>query len=112
MNIRRRRLGLGMRLTIATVMVMAVTYLMGITYELPRLWIAFLPTLTLGVMMDRGLVKENAAPRTRRRINMRRAAVWPLLLIAGVQIGFSALHWTLLDARESEYRLLSERLFN
>ena len=39
--------------------------------------------------------------------------VWrPLALIVVVQICFTALHWTVFDVRESEYRLISERLWN
>jgi hypothetical protein len=76
---------------------------LGVTYELPRLWIAFLPTLTLGFAI--------ASPLLRGRGFHVRAAT-AMVLIVGAQLVFTALHWTMLDARESETRLISHRFYN
>ena len=80
---------------------MLTTYLVGITYELPRLWIAFLPLLLLGVTADVPLLHG----RTTRR------ALKPVMLVVIVSLVVSSWHWTLLDVRESEYRLETGRFF-
>jgi hypothetical protein len=104
LSLRRWRMNFGTRLALCTVAVMLLIYgPLGVTYELPRLWIAFLPTLTLGVAI--------ASPLLRGHGCHQRAAM-ALVLIVGVQLVFTALHWTLLDAREAEYRLISNRLYN
>ena len=103
LNVRRLRRGdgLGRRLLICTFVTMALTYVLGVPYELPRLWVAFLPPLALGAMIDLPMFHGADARR-----------VWrPLAAIVTVQVLFTALHWTMYDARESEYRLLSERLW-
>ncbi len=103
LTLRRRQLGFGARLALCTTGVMLLIYgPLGVTYELPRLWIAFLPTLALGLAIDLPLFRG-------RGYHAR--AVRALVLIAAVQIAFTALHWTLFDARESEYRLLNERYY-
>jgi hypothetical protein len=104
LSLRRWRMNFGTRLAICTFAVMLLIYgPLGVTYELPRLWIAFLPTLTLGVAI--------ACPLLRGRGFHKRAAV-ALVLIVGVQLVFTALHWTMLDAREAEYRLITNRFYN
>jgi len=92
--------GIGLRLTVCTVAVMLVTYFVGLSWELPRLWVAFVPTLTLGVMADRPLAHARS-PRS----------LWPLVLIAAVQLLYCGVHGSILDARESEYRIISQRLY-
>jgi hypothetical protein len=104
LTIRRRRLGFGARIALCTAAIMLLTYgPFGMTYELPRLWIAFLPPLVLGLAIDHPMLCGRFLPLR---------AVQALVLIAAVQIGFTALHWTIFDAREVEYRLSTERLFN
>lgn len=99
----RRRLNLGTRLVICTAGAMAFIYLViGLTYELPRLWVVFLPPLALGLAMD--------APLLRGRGPHRRAAV-ALATLVVAQVAFTAFHWTIFDAREAEYRLISKRLY-
>jgi hypothetical protein len=93
----------GRRLLLCTLGAMAATYVLGIPYELPRLWVAFLPPLALGAMIDLPLFHAEGSPRRGWR---------PLAMIVAVQICFTALHWTLFDVRESEYRLTTERLWN
>jgi hypothetical protein len=98
----RRSLGFGGRLALTTGAVMLLTYFMGVTYELPRLWVAFLPLLTLGLAMDLSLLKGRGAHR-----NVGKT----LVLIVTVQLVATGLHWTLFDVREAEYRLLTKRLY-
>jgi hypothetical protein len=100
----RRRLHFGTRLALTTLAVMLLIYFaMGVTYELPRLWVAFLPPLTLGLAIDFPLLRGRGEHR-------RVAAV--LTLIVLVQIVFTAFHWTFFDAREAEYRLSSNRFYH
>lgn len=104
LNLRRLRRGgdFGRRLLLCTLATMGATYFIGVPYELPRLWVAFLPPLALGAMIDLPMFHAEQAQR-----------VWrPLALIVAVQIGVTALHWTMLDVRESEYRLITQRLWS
>ena len=103
LSLRRRRMNFGTRLAICTVAVMLLIYFVaGVTYELPRLWVAFWPTLVLGVAIDSPLLRGRGRhPRVARA----------LVLIVLVQTAFTAFHWTLFDAREAEYRLVSKRFF-
>lgn len=101
LDVRRPRRGFGRRLLICTAAVMLFTYLIGVTYELPRLWIAFLPELTLAVMADRPLLHGRTPRRTWRAI----------ALIAVAQISLTAIFASFLDVRESDYRLFEHRLY-
>jgi len=101
LTIRRRCLGFGTKLALCTAAIMLATYLTVVTYELPRLWVAFLPPLTLGVMIDLPLMRATQGKPLRA-----------LMLLAALQIAFTAVHWSQLDARESEYRLITQRFFN
>ncbi|WP_428937170.1 hypothetical protein [Fontivita pretiosa] len=102
----RRRLhrirGLGTPILVSTVAIMLLTYLIGVTYELPRLWIAFLPLLTLGICADQPLLKSDPARR----------AVTALIILLTLHIASTALHFSLLDPREAEYRLSTRRYFD
>ena len=78
---------------------MALSYTLGVSWELPRVWIAYLPLLFLAVMIDVPLFRF-----------ANRRALRPMLTIAIASMLFTAIHWTLLDVRESEYRaILTER---
>jgi hypothetical protein len=104
LTLRRPRLNFGTRLAICTAVIMLIIYgPLGVTYELPRLWIAFLPPLTLGLGMSVPLLKI-------RTIHPRVAQA--LALIVAMHIAFTALHWTLFDARESEERLTNQRFYD
>jgi hypothetical protein len=104
LSLRRRRLNFGTRLAICTAAVMVLIYgPFGVTYELPRLWIAFLPTLTLGLAID--------CPLLRGRGSHPRAVIGMVLIVAA-QLVFTAMHWTMLDAREAEYRLVTNRFYS
>jgi len=103
LSLRRLRLMFGTRLAICTVTVMVLIYfVIGLTYELPRLWVAFLPPLTLGLAIDRPLLHA-------RRDHPR--ATNALLAIVLTQVIFTSLHWTIFDARESEFRITSGRFY-
>lgn len=87
------------QLLAATVPVMAVTYFVGVPYELPRLWVVFIPFLTLGLFA--------VTPMT---YSVRARQVVALLTLLSLLAALA--HWTRLDPRESEYRLTSGRHFN
>jgi hypothetical protein len=101
-----RHMNFGTRLAICTMAVMLLIYIvMGVTYELPRLWVAFLPTLLLGLAIDRPMLR--ATPRGE---HPRVAKALALIVI--VHVVFTTMHWTLFDARESEYRLSTQRYYH
>jgi hypothetical protein len=83
----------GARLLACVVISMALSYALGVSWELPRVWIAYLPLLFLAVMIDVPLFKY-----------ANRRALRPILTIAIVSVIFTVIHWTMLDVRESEYR--------
>lgn len=97
----RSREPLARPLLVATGAAMAITYVVGVSYELPRLWVAFLPTLTLGAMAAAPLFRDES-PRGRPA----------LLALALAQIAFSAVHFCVMDARQSEQRITSGRMFS
>jgi hypothetical protein len=104
LRVSRPRVGFGTLLTICTALTLLIIYApLGVTYELPRLWIAFLSPLTLGLAIDRPLFARGVAPHGK--------AIRALVLIVAVQFAFTAVHWTLFDARESEFRLTTNRFF-
>ena len=91
---------LGSHLFLVTAVVLVVT--VGFTnLETPRLWIPFVPLLLLG-----GLLRGPFAAS----IGRRRALF--LAVLVTVQISCSAAQWCLMDARETEYRLLPDEQGN
>lgn len=87
---------LGSHLFLVTAVVLVLT--VGFTnLETPRLWIPFLPLLLLGSLL-RGPFVGNAG---------RKRALFLAVLVT-VQISCSAAQWCLMDARETEYRLLPD----
>jgi hypothetical protein len=89
------RRNFGWRLSILTLVFLLTSYVVGVAYELPRLWVVFLPLITLGLM--------SASPLAHVRHDGR--ALRAAIVIAVVHTAFTAAHWSLLDARESEMRL-------
>lgn len=85
----------GWRILVSTVAVMAVVYLVGVTYELPRLWVAFVPLLALGAVAGWPVVRGRDG---------RRAFAFVAALIV-VHCVTTVMHVAALDARESEFRL-------
>jgi hypothetical protein len=103
MRIRRmnRSIRFGERLLLTTLAIMLITYVIGVQYELPRLWIAFWPPLVIGLML--------CWPVAHARDSTRAARL--LATIAAVHVAFTIAHWTLLDAREAEHRLMQKTIF-
>jgi len=91
----------GAKLAWATAGAMALTYVIGIPYELPRLWVAFVPPLVLGLMATQPTMRGRS---THRVLTL-------LVCVVVVHVLATAVHWAMLDARESEYRIRSTRLF-
>lgn len=92
---------LGGRLLICTVCVLVFTYFFGNNNETPRLWIPFIPLLLLSLSLSRSTFRTDS-PRTK--------AV--LLLLMGLQVGVTLIHWSLMDVRETEYRLSTGRMWD
>jgi hypothetical protein len=86
----------GLVLVIGSVLVMLAT--VGFTnVETPRLWIPFTPLLLLGGALQ--------LPAFR---NPRRTAAGLLAALVFLQFAVSAVQWSLMDARETETRLLEQ----
>lgn len=97
-----RPTGFGLRLTLSTIAVMLVCFLLGVPYELPRLWIVFIPLLVLGACVDQPLFRGSSA---------HSKVVTALSILVILHLVTTVLAWSALDVRESEYRLSSQRLF-
>lgn len=104
LNVRRikRGAGFGRKLLISTLVTMLATYFVGVPYELPRLWVVFLPLLAVGAAIDLPLFHA-------RRGGYRSAAA--LAIIAVVHLLFVMIQFSLMDVRESEFRMLTQRLW-
>jgi hypothetical protein len=90
----------GHGLLLASVVVMVAT--VGFTNsETPRLWIPFVPLLTLGLFLRRPLLRVG----TRPAVAFLTALVW-------AQVASAAVQWSLMDMREAETRLLDGRFFS
>lgn len=88
-------------LLVGTVTVLVAT--VGFTnLETPRLWIPFVPLLLLGAFVRL---------KTRTNGGVRPLATRLAALIA-VQVCVSAFQWSLMDARESETRLVEQAFFD
>jgi hypothetical protein len=104
LSVRRWRINFGIRLFLCTLAVMLITYFaVGMTYELPRLWVAFLPPLTLGLAIDFPLLRARGQHPHVARV---------LMLIVLTQMIYTTFHWTLFDVRETEYRLTTQHYYN
>ncbi len=90
----------GRALLAATVVVMIYSSFYT-ALETPRLWIAFLPLVVVGLAL--GLPEF-------RRPEPRQARM--LLVIGAMQIATTCLIWAFFDVRESEMRLITGRLFS
>lgn len=77
-----------------TLITLGTTYLVGIPYELPRLWVPFLPAAVLGAFLTAGPVYA-----------ARRKSAEVAALLVALSILSAALHRTQLDPREAEARL-------
>lgn len=91
---------LGRYLFVGTATIMIAT--VGFTnLETPRLWIPFMPLLIIGA----------ATGQTRFRTGRSSAARF-LALLAALQLAGSAIHWSFMDMRESETRIIEQRFFD
>lgn len=94
----RRRTAPGLSLLLITAGVMLVTYFTGVPYELPRLWIAFLPLLVVGAFASA------------RPLHLRGPVAGKLVAaLLAIHLLASAAQYAFLDVRESEYRLRDHR---
>lgn len=92
---------LGRRMLVCTTCVLAFTYFFGNNNETPRLWIPFVVLLLVSLSLGRSTFRTES-PRTK--------AV--LLLLIGLQVGVTLVHWSLMDVRETEYRLWTKRMWD
>jgi len=86
---------LGRCLTVSATVVMTYSYFFANNNETPRLWIPFLAFVPVVMAMRRDVFRRDSPGH--RRI---------CLMLLALQIVVSVLHWSLMDVRESEYRLL------
>jgi hypothetical protein len=89
----------GLKLLIISAIVMAYGAV-NTTLETPRLFVAYIPLLLLGLALMTPLFRMPS-------VTMVRMAV----LIGLIHLGTTTLQWTLFDVRESEMRILSGRMF-
>ena len=79
--------------------------------ETPRLWIPFVPLLLLGGFVRHAPAASTATDSALRAPEHRRRRALFLAVLVVVQVACAALHWALLDPRETETRLLEQRFF-
>ncbi|HNQ24685.1 MAG TPA: hypothetical protein PKK06_16510 [Phycisphaerae bacterium] len=92
---------LGGRLLVVAVGVMVYSYFFANNSETPRLWMAFIPVLLLGLALRRPVLLGDGAAA-------RRLCVVLLALQLTVTVG----HWSLMDVRETEWRLSTQRMWD
>jgi len=92
---------LGRYVLTCTVVVLTFTYLTANNNETPRLWMPFIPLLIVGMALGRSAFRARSA-RSRR--------VCCVLIL--LQLFVTVAHWSLMDVRESEYRLSTGRMFD
>jgi hypothetical protein len=92
---------LGRYLLIMTALVLVYTYFFANNSETPRLWMPFIPPLLVGLAWRQPVLSVRSQV-------VRRLCV--LLMI--LQFGGTMLHWSMMDVRESEYRLSTGRLWD
>ncbi len=97
---------LGGALLLVTAIVLLTT--VGFTnLETLRLWIPFVPLLLLGALLRSPLAGHARATDVPA---LRRTAMLLATLVV-VQVAVAALHWSLMDPRETETRLVEQRFF-
>ncbi len=92
---------LGRRILVCTIAAMTYSYLFANNSETPRLWIPFIPLLIWGLALRRAALRTDSTSHRR---------VWVLLV--ALQVVFTLGHWCFMDARESEWRLTTGRMWN
>ena len=92
---------LGRCLFTCTVAVMIYTYFFANNSETPRLWMPFIPLLLMGMALRRSPFRGDTP-------NHRSLC----LLLIVLQLTVTALHWSMMDVRESEWRLTTGRMWS
>lgn len=92
---------LGRWLLWCSVAVMGYSYFFGNNSETPRLWIPFIPPLLLAMAIRRAVFRDDS-PHSRRT----------MVLLLGLQLVVTLAFWSLMDVRESEWRLLTGRMWD
>ena len=92
---------LGRRMLWCATLVMTYSYFFANNNETPRLWIPFIPLLLVGMGLRRSALRDG------RGISPR---LWTVLV--ALQVGVTLAHWSLMDVRESEYRLSTGRMWD
>ena len=91
--------GLGLAMVLVTVVVMVLSAFRT-ALETPRLWLAFVPLLALGMALRMPTFRHSSSGSLRT-----------LLTIAVLQVTTTCLQWCLFDVRESEMRLSTGWMF-
>ena len=91
--------GLGLAMVLVTVVVMVLSAFRT-ALETPRLWLAFVPLLVLGMALRMPTFRHSSSGSLRI-----------LLTIAVLQVTTTCLQWCLFDVRESEMRLSTGWMF-
>lgn len=92
---------LGAWLLGVTVLVLVYTYFGANNSETPRLWMAFIPLLLLPLGLRRTAF-TNDSPVHRRLC----------ILLLALQLVITVAHWSLMDVRESEHRISTNRMWD
>ena len=92
---------LGAWLLGVTLLVLLYTYFGANNSETPRLWMAFIPLLVLPLALRRAVFTHDS-------LSHRRLCV----LLLALQIVITVAHWSLMDVRESEYRISTKRMWD
>ncbi|UCF33864.1 MAG: hypothetical protein JSV78_00870, partial [Phycisphaerales bacterium] len=86
---------------VCTVIVLIYTYFFANNNETPRLWMPFIPLLIIPLALRRSLFRLDT-------IAARRVCI----LLLAIQLVVTVFHWSLMDVRESEYRIFeTQRMF-
>lgn len=100
-DIRNDAAALGGAILVCTSGVMVYTYFFANNSETPRLWIPFIPPLLLAMALRRSWFLTNSPGARRLHI----------VLIA-LQLTVTIAHWSLMDVRESEWRITTGRMWD
>jgi len=92
---------LGRRMLWCATVVMTYSYFFANNNETPRLWIPFIPLLLVGMGLRRSTLRDE------RGISPK---LWAVLV--ALQVGVTLAHWSLMDVRESEYRISTGRMWD
>ena len=88
--------------------VMTYSYFFANNSETVRLWIPFVPFLPIGFALRRSAFRASPSPSPSERSTNESI---PTILLT-VQLSVTLAMWTLMDMRESEWRLITERMWN